>query len=106
MTSSLFRVKLTGGNVRNFHFYLRDCLDVIPAGGIGGKNKGSPGEAFTVRFEPGTTVETDVDGDKLIFRNRKAVRAFFEASAASEGDVVVIEKSGDRSLTVWLERGI
>ena len=104
MSNSVARVKLTGGNVRNFHFYLRECQDVIPAGGVGGKNKGEPGQVFTVRFEPGPTVETDVDGDKWICRNRKAVRAFFEASAASEGDVVVVERSADRNLTVWLER--
>lgn len=104
MSNSVARVTLTGGNVRNYHFYLKSCQSVIPTGGVGGKNKGEPGQVFTVRFEPGPTVETDVDSEKWIFRNRKAVRAFFEASAAAESDVVVIEKSADRVLTVWLER--
>ncbi len=104
MTSNVCRVKLTAGNIRNHHFYMRGCDSVIPPGGVGGKNKGHPGSSFSVRFEPGPTIETDVDGDKMILRNRKAVRAFLEASAAVEGDQVAIERSADRILTVWLER--
>jgi hypothetical protein len=97
-------VKLTAGNIRNHHFYLRGCEALIPDGGIGGKNKEARGQTFTVRFEPGPTIETDVDGEKMILRDRKAVRAFLEASAAEEADVVALERSGDRSVTIWLER--
>jgi len=99
-------VKLTDGNVGNHHFYLRECASLIPDGGIGGKNKTQPGVNFTVRFQPGPTVETDVAGDKMIFRCRGAMREFLEASAAIAGDRVVIERSGDRQLTIWLEPAI
>ena len=97
------RVKLTAGNIRNHHFYLRGCDPLIPEGGIGGKNKDAPGRPFTVRFEPGPTVETDIDGAKMILRDRKAVRAFLESAAATEGDVVCLQRIGDREVVVWLE---
>ena len=97
------RIALTAANIRNHHFSLRDCRSLIPSGGIGGKNKDDPGQSFTVRFEPGQTVETDVDGHKMIFRNRAAVRDFLESSAASAGDIVVVERTADRGLEVRLE---
>lgn len=97
------RVKLTAGNIRNHHFYLRSCESVIPEGGIGGRNKDEPGRPFTVRFEPGPTVQTDVDGAKMILRDRKAVRAFLESAAATAGDVVCLQRTGDREVVVWLE---
>ena len=97
------RVKLTAGNIRNHHFYLRGCESVIPEGGLGGRNKDTPGRPFTVRFEPGPTVETDVDGAKMILTDRKAVRAFLESAAASEGDVVCLQRIGDRQIVAWLE---
>lgn len=40
----------------------------------------------------------------MILRNRKAVREFLGTSAATEGDVVVVERAGERSITVWLDR--
>lgn len=105
MANRLSRITLTGGNVRNHHFYLRDCQLLLPSGAIGGKNKDELGQPFTVRFEPGQTVETDVDGEKMIFRNRAAIREFLESSAASEGDVVVLERTADRVIEVRLEKG-
>lgn len=103
MTEQVCRVTLTAGNVRHHHFYLRSCQEIVPADGIGGKNVTEIGMPFTVTFEPGETVETDVDGSKMILRNRKAVRGFFEQSAAAEGDVVVIERTDARTLQVRLE---
>lgn len=97
------RVPLTGGNIRNSHIYLRNCSEVVPADGIGGKNMRNPGTPFEVTFSPGDTVHTDVDGSKMIFRCRTPVREFFEQTNAEEGDVVLIERTGDRSLRVTLE---
>jgi hypothetical protein len=104
VTENLSRITLTGGNIRRYHFYLRHCRSLIPPGAIGGKNKSDLGQPITVRFEPGQTIETDVAGDKMIFRNRGAVRDFLENSAAAEGDVVVVERTGDRVLEVRLEK--
>ncbi len=104
MTSKTARVPLTQGNLTNHHFYLRTCGALIPEGGLGGANKSDPGRPFRVRFEPGPTVDTDVAGDKMILRDRKAVRAFFETAAAEAGDVVVIEASSEREWRVWLDK--
>ena len=98
------RVVLTAGNIRNHHFYLRSCPEIIPAGGIGGNNKNELGETFTVRFEPGPTVQTDVAADKMIIRDRKATRAFLENSAAEAGDVVILDQIDAREISVRLER--
>lgn len=103
VSTDVHRVKLTAGNIRNHHFYLRGCEALVPDGGLGGKNKEARGQPFTVRFEPGPTVETDVDGAKMILRDRKAVRAFLEAAAAAEGDVVCLRRVAERELEVWLE---
>lgn len=97
------RVILTGGNIRNNHFYLRGCESIIPTGGIGGKNSADAGRQFTVIFEPGSVTETDVDGAKMILRNRKAVREFLERSGAVEGDHVRIAQTAERELTVTLQ---
>ncbi len=97
-------IVLTAGNIRNHHFYLRGCPEIIPEGGLGGNNKSHPGETFTVRFEPGSTVQTDVAADKMIFRDRKATRDFLERSAAEEGDVVVLDRIGTREVSVRLTK--
>ena len=97
------RITLTQGNINNHHFYLRDCSGLIPAGGIGGKNKRDLGQKFTVVFEPGGAIETDVAGDKMILRDRAAVRAFFEATDARAGDVVIVTSLNTSGLKVQLE---
>jgi hypothetical protein len=103
MAAEVGRITLTAGNIRNFHIYLRTIAQLIPEGGIGGSSVADLGSPFNVTFSPGETIETDVAGDKMILRNRRAVRGFLEATAAEAGDVVVIERSGDRELSVWLE---
>lgn len=97
------RVVLTAGNIRNHHFYLRGCEDLIPDGGLGGANSSAAGRLFAVRFRPGPTVETDVDRTKMILRDRRAVRAFLEASAADAGDLVVLRRAEERLVEVRLE---
>jgi len=104
MPETIGRVTLTAGNLRNFHIYLRSFEALIPDGGIGGSNARELGTPFTVVFQPGSTIETDVAGDKMILRDRKAVREFFEATAADVGDVAVVERTDDRKLSIWLEQ--
>ncbi|MCQ0987159.1 ASCH domain-containing protein [Jiella marina] len=96
-------IRLSGGNIRNGHFYLRSAADMIPAGGIGGGNKQDLGRPFTVRFDPGQTIETDVAGDKMILRARGPVRDFFARSGAKEGDFVRVHKEDPRTLLITLE---
>lgn len=88
---------LTGGNIRNGHINLRPCRDLFPADAFGGGNRSqaSP-HPITVTFDPGRTVETDIAGDKILLRERGAVRDFFERTGAQEGDCVRIERFGPR----------
>ncbi len=97
------RIRLTGGNVRNFHIYLRSAAHLLPAAAIGGRNAGEAArEQMTVVFDPGPTVQTDIDGEKMIFRARGAVRDFFIRSGAQEGDEVLIHRTSPLDLHVRL----
>jgi hypothetical protein len=96
------RIPLSGGNLRNGHFSLREARHVLPADSIGGGNRDAAGKPITVAFDPGDVVETDVAGDKMILRERGAIRAFFERTGAREGDDVILHRTGDRSFVVSL----
>jgi hypothetical protein len=93
-------VELTDGNVRNHHIYLRD-MHWIPQAAIGGGNVSEAAdEHLTVTFSPGQIVKTDIAGDKMIFRERGAVRDFFERVGAKGGTRVVVELTGPYSVQV------
>lgn len=82
---------LSGGNIRNHHFYLREFLDKFPADCIGGSNRAASADKMVTIDWGGTSVEqTDIDGTKKFFRNRSWIRSFFELHSATEGDVVVV----------------
>jgi len=90
-------VELTAGNIRNSHIYLRDVLSFFPADAVGGSNVSSASpHTITVQFTPGAKVNTDIDGEKLFLRERKAVRDFFEQAGAKSGDRVIIERESER----------
>ncbi|MEZ2144782.1 ASCH domain-containing protein [Bradyrhizobium sp. DN5] len=85
VTSRLVRV--TGGNVRNKHIYLP--LDFFPADAIGGSNKTDlASRTISVTFNPGSTVETDIDRTKRILRARGPVGDFFTRAGVKEGDSI------------------
>lgn len=96
------RISLTAGNLRNAHIYLRGARHLLPEDAIGGSNADAAGTPLTVKFVPGSTIKTDIAGDKMIFRNRAAVRQFFERSGAGAGDAVEISCSGPRQLQICL----
>lgn len=95
---------LTDGAIRNANLSLNGARYLIPAGGVGGTNKAERGRVFTVRFEPGEAVETDIAGDKMTLRCRGAVRAFFKKVGASKGDIVLVNSEGPRTLVVTIQR--
>lgn len=93
-------VELTEGNVRNYHIYLRG-MEWLPRSTIGGSNAAETAdEQLSVTFSPGRTVKTDVAGDKMIFRERGAVKDFFEKIGAVGGTRVVVELTGPLSVQV------
>jgi len=97
------RITLQIGNIRNHYLRLSSILEMFPPDAIGGPNKAEMGVPIEVKFEPGSTTQTDIDGSKLMFRNRGAVREFFESSAAEVGHVVVVQKLSARKFNIYLE---
>jgi len=92
-------VELTGGNVRNSHLYLREALGFFPEDSIGGSNAGESGKPIKLRFA-GEEVESYIDGSKAIFRDRGAMRRFFEREHIEEGDLVLIERESARIYSI------
>ena len=92
-------VEVSDGNVRNHHVYLREALGFFPKDCVGGSNKSEA--ASPISLELGQErVETDIDGDKAIFRDRGSIRRFFELERVSGGDVLFIERLGERSYRI------
>ena len=88
-------IEVTRGDVRNAHIYLRDLISSFPGDAVGGQNAGSRGN--TVELALGSErVNTDIDGERLIFRERGAIRRFFEREAVSEGDLLVLRRTAPR----------
>ena len=87
-------IQLTKGNLNNNHIYLRKHLDFFPADAIGAANaRDGTGTPLTLHFaglpEP---VDTDIVGDKKLFRCRGPWREFFAHHRLAEGDCVAIER--------------
>jgi hypothetical protein len=97
-------VDLTHGNLKHHHIYLASAMHLFPPEAVGGANKTDVGESLSVTFVPGSQVETDIAGDKKIFRARGAVREFLERSGACAGDQVRIRKIGPREFRISLLR--
>ncbi len=92
-------VELTGGNIRNHHINLRGALGLFPDDALGGGSIDVAGRPVDVRFA-GEDIKTDIDSEKAIFRERGAVRRFFERESMTEGDLVLIERLGMREYEV------
>lgn len=87
-------IPLTQGNLNNKHIYLREHLNFFPTDAIGAASApDGQGALLTLHFaghpEP---VQTDIAGDKKIFRCRGDVGRFFARHGLAEGDSVVIER--------------
>ena len=90
---------VTGGNIRNNHIYLP--LEFFPNDAIGGSNKASAAtRPVSVTFEPGGTVETDIDGSKRILRTRGPVGDFLARAGVRDGDAVLITRHSPYTYTI------
>ncbi|POR41304.1 ASCH domain-containing protein [Methylobacterium sp. V23] len=84
-------VPLTEGNLRNGHIYLRSARHLFRDVHIGGSSKSAPAlQPITVELGAHDAITTDIAGDKMILRERRAVRAFLRDAQA--GDHVRIER--------------
>lgn len=94
-------IKLSQGNINNGHFYLRSIKDWLPESVIGGSNKTELApKAMTVDWGGPAPAVSDVAGDKMIFRSRGWVRAFFEKFHLKPGDTVLVKRTGELSLCI------
>jgi hypothetical protein len=89
-------IPLTQGNINNNHFSLRAAISLLPKDSIGGKNRAEAGKPIQVHFQGGETIETDVDGDKMILRRRGPIGAFFARAGCAEGDTLRITRVSER----------
>lgn len=97
------QIALTGGNVRNNHFYLRPHLSFFPSDAVGPANSSDGlGCPLVVHFAGApATVDTDIaGGNKLMFRCRRDVGAFFRRHALRDGDVIAVRRLGPREYDV------
>jgi hypothetical protein len=92
-------IELSGGNIRNHHINLRGASGLFPDDCFGGSNESSAAKPISL-FIGSESVDTDIDEAKAIFRERGAVRRFFEAENLVEGDLVLIERQEGRAYRV------
>jgi hypothetical protein len=88
-------VEVTGGNVGNHHINLRGAFGLLPDDCLGGSNVSAAGAPITLDVGKESIV-TDIDETKAIFRERGAIRRFFEVERVAEGDLILIERVKDR----------
>jgi hypothetical protein len=88
-------VELTGGNVRNHHINLHGAFGLFPDDCFGGSNVSAAGKPIILNIGTDSIV-TDIDETKAIFRERGAIRRFFETEAITEGDLILIERIEER----------
>lgn len=101
---NIARIPLTQGNINNNHFYLTGCLTFFPADSIGGRNINSEATK-KLKLYPigGEILETDIDGEKNIFRKRGWVAEMFKLTKAKAGDHVVIQKNENGTYYIWVD---
>ncbi|WP_417524084.1 3'-5' exonuclease [Marinovum sp.] len=99
------KAKLTEGNIKNNHIYLRDFFNAFPADVVGGSNMETAArKTISVEWGGGSVAITDLDGKKKIFRKRGWIREFFARTGANAGDTVLVETVGPYSYKVTVQR--
>lgn len=102
-------LRVTKGNCRNGHLYLTGHYDFFPADVLGAsKRQNGTGGAIRIYLEGlDRTIETDIgiDGStgkpRRFFRGREWVKAFFEKHRIGAGDVLALERTGDRQYRLY-----
>jgi len=103
-------IELTAGNVRQNHLYISEHLDFFPPDIVGASRLNSEDDACPVAIHLdglGETIETDIGSDaksgkpRRMFRKRDWVRRFIEHHKLQEGDVLAIERRGERDYRLY-----
>src|SRR5262245_12402411 len=85
-------IVLTGGNIRNSSIRVRKIQDFFPPEVFGGASHAEAGRTISVHWGGAAPAITDIAGDKMIFRGRDFVRAFYSRYQLREGERISIEK--------------
>ena len=94
-------VTVTAGALRNHHFHLTTVMDMFPSDAMGGKNRNFEApRLLRVDFGGNLIANTDIDGDKNFFRDRRVQRLFFERNAVKAGDKLIVERNGRYEFSV------
>ena len=99
-------IEITQANLDHQHIYLAKHRDFFPADAIGESNL-SAGEGRLLKLHVdglAETIQTDIAGDKMIFRQRAWVRDFFNVHSAQAGDLVQITKIAEYNYQISLRR--
>lgn len=106
-------IRVTAGNLRQNHICITGNHDFFPADAVGAaqKRRNGGGKGVPIRIDLAAlnkTVETDIGRDaksgkpRGILRGRSWVREFFEAQRVSAGDVLSLERMGERQYRLSL----
>lgn len=103
-------IKVTAGNLRNSHVYVTGHFDFFPEDSFGDANlsAGRRGKCIRITLEGmRKTIETDIARDaktgkpRREFRARTWVREFFERHRIQPGDVLALERTGQREYRLY-----
>ncbi len=103
-------IRVTAGNLRNSHIYITGHWDFFPQDCFGDANlvSGHPGRPIAIRLDGmRRTIETDIATDaktgkpRREFRARTWVREFFERHNIRPGDVLALERIGEREYRLY-----
>jgi hypothetical protein len=103
VNGEVIRIELMHGNVRNGQFYLRRHLAFFPADAVGPANRADgTGNPLRVWFagDPEAATTDIAGGNKLMFRCRARVAAFFRRHRLAGGDAVLVRRIGPREYEV------
>lgn len=98
-------VEINDPNLRNNHLYLSKIMNMFPASAVGGSSKDAMASQLLelhIGFEE--PVETDIAGDKKMFRKRSWVGKFFKRHNLKAGDKVVIERMDEFRYHIYPQR--
>lgn len=99
-------LKVTPGNIRQSHLYVRGHYDFFPPDCIGAsrKSKSPASKEIEIHLDGlGEVVRTDIGVNpttgrpRAFFRGRQWVRRFFEHHGTSAGDQLALQRLGDRT---------
>ena len=105
-------ISITAGNLRNSHIYITGLHDFFPSDSFGASSRARHklGKPITLLLDGlGEVIETDIPRDartgkpRRQFRDRKWVRGFFQRHSLQAGDVLALEKVGERSYRLSVE---